>query len=250
MDNNLTNFGRRSINKETINITYDAFAIPAALRRGLFEYLYRARALTILPHIPSGITELVQLDPARFGSKRLYLATFGSGPVSRVEINGREWKRFTPSSVELPYADLPEDARILIALGNGKIRDVAFPVAPREDYPAAHRRLVADAKRALEDRKKLQAAGKLPTLEPPARPLRTALMWIRLRNLSAAWRHSSTRTKWHLVYSNFMRLAHTSHHSLHHGHRPWRAELQAKTNRNGMCLQPAGVQAGFCYLSL
>ncbi len=167
MDNNLTNFGSEVYQpKEPINITYDAFAIPAALRRGLFEYLYRARALTILPHIPSGITELVQLDPARFGSKRLYLATFGSGPVSRVEINGREWKRFTPSSVELPYADLPEDARILIALGNGKIRDVAFPVAPREDYPAAHRRLVADAKRALEDRKKLQAAGKLPTLEP------------------------------------------------------------------------------------
>jgi len=167
MDNNLTNFGSEVYQpKEPINITYDAFAIPAALRRGLFEYLYRADALTILPHIPSGITELVQLDPARFGSKRLYLATFGSGPVSRVEINGREWKRFTPSSVELPYADLPEDARILIALGNGKIRDVAFPVAPREDYPAAHRRLVADAKRALEDRKKLQAAGKLPTLEP------------------------------------------------------------------------------------
>jgi hypothetical protein len=167
MDNNLTNFGSEVYQpKEPINITYDAFAIPAALRRGLFEYLYRADSLTILPHIPSGITELQQLDPARFGNKRLYLATFGSGPVRRVEINGREWKRFTPTSIELPYAEVPEDATILIALGNGKIRPVEFSVLPRETYAAAHKRLIADARRALEDRKQLAAAGKLPALAP------------------------------------------------------------------------------------
>ncbi|MCL5746098.1 MAG: hypothetical protein M1541_19580, partial [Acidobacteria bacterium] len=141
MDNNLTNFGSEVYQpKEPINITYDAFAIPAALRRGLFEYLYRAGSLTILPHIPEGIAELQQLDPARFGSKRLYLATFGSGPVRRVQINGREWKRFTPASIELPYAEVPDDATVLIALGGGTIREVPFPVLPREDYPAAHKR--------------------------------------------------------------------------------------------------------------
>jgi hypothetical protein len=165
MDNNLTNFGSEVYQpKQPINITYDAFAIPAALRRGLFEYLYRADALTILPHIPTGIAELQQLDPARFGTKRLYLATFGSGPVRRVEINGREWKRFTPTSIELPYAEVPEDAVILMALGNGEIRKVAFPILPREDYRAAHKRLVADAKAALEARKTLKAEGKLPPL--------------------------------------------------------------------------------------
>jgi hypothetical protein len=167
MDNNLTNFGSEVYQpKEPINITYDAFAIPAALRRGLFEYLYRADALTILPHIPTGIAELQQRDPARFGSKRLYLATFGSGPVRRVEINGRVWKRFTPTSIELPYAEVPEDATILIALGNGKIRKVAFPILPREEYRAAHKRLVADAKAALEARKRLKAEGKLSVLAP------------------------------------------------------------------------------------
>jgi len=170
MDNNLTNFGSEVYQpKEPINITYDAFAIPAALRRGLFEYLYRADSLTILPHIPTGITELQQLDPARFGTKRLYLATFGSGPVKRVEINGREWKRFTPTSIELPYSEVPEDATILIALGNGKIRPVEFNILPREDYPAAHKRLIADAKRAWEDRQKLAAAGKLPALPPESK---------------------------------------------------------------------------------
>ncbi len=167
MDNNLTNFGSDVYQpKEPINITYDAFAIPAALRRGLFEYLYRAGSLTILPHIPPGITELQQLDPVRFGSRRLYLATFGSGPVRRVEINGREWKRFTPAAVELPYEETPEDAVVLIALGAGKIRPLEFPMVPREDYPTAHRRLIEDAKRVVEERKKLAAAGKLPALPP------------------------------------------------------------------------------------
>jgi len=167
MDSNMTDFGNEVYQpKEPINITYDAFAAPAALRRGLFEYLYRAGSLTILPHIPTGITELQQFDPARFGAKRLYLATFGSGSIKRVEINGREWTRFTPASIDLPYAEVPDDATILIALGNGKIRPVEFNIRPREDYVAAHKRLIADAKRAWEDRKKLAAAGKLAALAP------------------------------------------------------------------------------------
>jgi hypothetical protein len=61
---------------------------------------------------------------------------------------------------------VPEDATILIALGNGKIRPVEFSVLPRETYAAAHKRLIADARRALDDRKQLAAAGKLPALAP------------------------------------------------------------------------------------
>ena len=33
-------------------------------------------------------------------------------------------------------------AVILVALGNGKIRKVAFPILPREEYRAAHKRLL------------------------------------------------------------------------------------------------------------
>ncbi len=167
MDNNLTDFGNSVYQpKEPINITYDAFAIPAALRRGLFEYLYRAGGLTLLPHIPPGITEIEQRDPVRFGAKRIYLAVFGNGPVRRVTINGREWKRFTAASIELPYAGTPDDAIILIAAGQGKIGKASFDIRPREDYPTAHRRLVADAERATQERAKLKTAGKLPPLEP------------------------------------------------------------------------------------
>lgn len=167
LDNNLTDFGNAVYQpKQPINITYDAFAIPAALRRGLFEYLYRADGLTLLPHIPGGITELAQMDPVRFGTRRLYLAQFGNGPIRRVEINGRPWKRFTATSIDLPYAETPEDAVILIAAGSGRIRPVDFQIKPREGYRAAHERLIAEAKAARDERARLKAAGKLPLLPP------------------------------------------------------------------------------------
>ena len=67
MDNNLTDFGNDVYQpKQPINITYDAFGPPAALICGLFEYLYHADGLTLVPHIPPGISELQQADPIRF----------------------------------------------------------------------------------------------------------------------------------------------------------------------------------------
>jgi len=80
MDNPLTDFGNDVYQpKQPINITYDAFGPPAALIRGLFEYLYRADGLTLVPHIPPRISELQQVDPIRFGKKQLHLSTVGRG---------------------------------------------------------------------------------------------------------------------------------------------------------------------------
>ena len=167
MDNNLTNFGSEVYQpKEPINITYDAFAIPAALRRGLFEYLYRADGLTLIPHIPDGITELEQMDPVRFGDKRLYLAVFGAGPVRSVLINGRKWKRFTAESIDLPYEEMPRDAVVVIARGKAKPGKTSIVVRAAEDYPAAHRRLLADAEDAQKTRATWKAEGKLRRLPP------------------------------------------------------------------------------------
>lgn len=167
MDNNLTDFGNDVYQpKEPVNITYDAFAIPAALRRGLFEYLYRADGLTLVPHIPPAITELQQLDPVRFGARRLYLAVFGSGPIRAVTVNGRNWTRFTPESVHFPDAETPADATVIILRGNAKPGKLDFEPRPREDYPAAHRRLVAEAQQALAERARLQSEGKLKPLPP------------------------------------------------------------------------------------
>jgi len=70
------------------------------------------------------------------------------------------------TSIELPYAEVPEDATILIALGNGKIRPVEFQFFRAKRMPPRTKRLMPTARRALDDRKQLAAAGKLPALAP------------------------------------------------------------------------------------
>ena len=121
MDNPLTNFGSEVYQpKESVNITIDAFGPMAALIRGLFEYIYSAGSLTLYPHIPPAVTELHQKDPIRFGTRKLYLSTFGAGPVSTVRVNGRNWAFHDTGSITLPYDGLPEAAAVEIYLGGAK----------------------------------------------------------------------------------------------------------------------------------
>ena len=118
MDNPLVDFGNEVYQpKEPINITYDAFGPPAALMRGLFEYLYRADGLTLVPHIPPGMSELHQIDPIRLGAKKLGWLTLGHGPITAITVNGRPWRSFDSDSVFLAYQDTPDVARIVIELG-------------------------------------------------------------------------------------------------------------------------------------
>ena len=68
LDNPLVDFGNAVYQpNEPVNLCYDSFGAPAALVRGLFEYVYRADGLTLIPHIPPGITRLQQdfPDPPR-----------------------------------------------------------------------------------------------------------------------------------------------------------------------------------------
>ena len=118
MDNPLVKFGSEVYQPgQPINLTYDAFGPPAAFVRGLFEYLYRADGLTLLPHIPPGISRLQQRFPIRCGTKRLFLATVGNGPITAVTLNGEPWKQFNSQSVFLPYGLIPQSASLEIALG-------------------------------------------------------------------------------------------------------------------------------------
>lgn len=134
MDNPLVDFGNALYQpSEPINCCYDTWGAPAAMIRGLFEYLYRADGLTILPHVPSGVTRLEQHFPIRFGKKRLYLATTGQGPVTGVFVNGRPWKTFDAQSVFLSYDQTPAEAVIQIALGGAK----TAPFVPRKSDPLA-----------------------------------------------------------------------------------------------------------------
>ena len=124
LDNPLVDFGNAVYQPgEPVNLCYDTLGAPAAMIRGLFEYLYRADRLTLVPHIPPGITRLRQDFPVRFGAKQLYLATAGTGPITAVTINGQPWEQFDSRSIELPYDAVADEANIVIALGS------AAPVA-------------------------------------------------------------------------------------------------------------------------
>ncbi len=121
MDNPLVKFGSDVYQPaQPINLTYDAFGPAAGFVRGLFEYLYHADSLTLVPHIPPGITRLEQRFPVRFGAKRIFVATSGTGPVTSVTLNGGPWKSFDGASVTLGYDQLPDNAVIEVVLGNAQ----------------------------------------------------------------------------------------------------------------------------------
>ncbi len=117
MDNPLVDFGNNVYQPNVpINCVYDNWGVPAAMIRGLFEYIYTAEGVRIVPHIPAGITELHQKLPIRFGSKRLYLSTFGNGPITAVRVNGQS-KSMDGDSFLLTEADTPDRANIEFILG-------------------------------------------------------------------------------------------------------------------------------------
>ena len=161
MDNPLVDFGNAVYQpKRPINICYDTFGAPAAMVRGLFEYLYRADGLTLLPHIPPGITRLEQHFPIRFGRKRLFLATAGTGPITAVVVNGKPWKQFDAKSVFLPYDATPDEAVVQIVLGDGTPR----PFGPRTASAALPPSRPIDTKVWSSDR--------FPPITPNDLPLR------------------------------------------------------------------------------
>jgi hypothetical protein len=197
MDNPLTNFGDSVYQpNQPINLCYDTFGPAAGLRRGLFEYIYKADRLILVPHVPPGITELHQVDPVRFGHKKLYLSTRGTGDIAEVLLNGTRLD-VPPASAEisLPYDALPEESRIVIVFGNGDgVGTAAQPLPPPgaapfppelegmrtrleaverfakslppESYEAAHARLIGEAAAVTGRRWQMASEGKLAPLPP------------------------------------------------------------------------------------
>lgn len=200
MDNPLVKCGNDVYQpNQPINLTYDAFGPPAAFMRGLFEYLYRADGLTLVPHVPPSVTELEQLDPVRFGPKQIYLRTVGNGDITAVNVNDRKWKSFSATSVFLPYAKTPDTARVEIMLGHPTSTARKFKPASEtvssltktsglgldlpkrleriqqfhrqlvaahigESYEAAHARLILDCADTLTARRQMLQTGKIKRL--------------------------------------------------------------------------------------
>jgi hypothetical protein len=203
LDNPLVKFGSDVYQpNQLINLTYDAFGPPAAFVRGLFEYLYRADGLTLIPHIPEAVSELEQDFPIRFGKKRLFISTSGRGPITSVRVNDGPWNEHDEVSVFLLYDKTPETARIQIGLGGVEPANIEAPkataIAPvpengpaeladlgrraarigeflakaREhgqdgSYEAAHAQLALDAIATVYARRQLQETGKLESLPAP-----------------------------------------------------------------------------------
>lgn len=118
MDNPLVDFGAKVYQpNQPINLCYDTLGPQAAMIRGLFEYLYTAEGLTLVPHIPPAIEKYEQAFPIRLGDKQLYLSTSGSGDIKAVFVNGESWPLFDARSITLPYERVPAHAGIHIALG-------------------------------------------------------------------------------------------------------------------------------------
>lgn len=121
LDNPLTQCGA-AVYQPTlpINLCYDSFGPPAAMIRGLFEYLYKADELILIPHIPPQITKLQQNFPIRFGQNRIYLRTHGTGKISTVLINGHRWNKYSHGQIRLPYSHLSDVTYVEIIFGHDK----------------------------------------------------------------------------------------------------------------------------------
>ena len=89
--------------------------------RGLFEYLYSAEELTLVPHLPDNITALTQNFGVRWGAYRLLLSTSGarSSGVASVTVGGAALApphTFNASCVVLSVLRFPRLAPFLLCL--------------------------------------------------------------------------------------------------------------------------------------
>ncbi len=121
MDAPLKDFGATVwFDTEITNFCYDALGIPAGTLRGLFEYIYKADRLVLVPHVPPSITEYSQSEPVRFGEKSITISVVNGGPkIACVKVNGKPWKSDSTDSVSLDYESLPAKAKVEIVMEGG-----------------------------------------------------------------------------------------------------------------------------------
>jgi hypothetical protein len=134
MDNNLTNFGAGLYQpNQPVNVVYDSWGAPGGFLRGLFEYLYSADTLVLIPHIPSGITQLQQHFPIYFGDNRVYISVNGNGPITSVKVNGKEYKEFDALSVKLSLS--PEPGITVVSIGMNRQPATDRKITPEIEAP-------------------------------------------------------------------------------------------------------------------
>ncbi|MDP4130517.1 MAG: hypothetical protein Q8939_10165 [Bacteroidota bacterium] len=114
-----------------VAVMIDNFAIPAATIRGLFDYDYRSDRIILRPRVPGTITQYTQMEPVRFGEKKLYLSCNNGGPnVKSVTINGKAMKTASSGEAVFLYDELPDEAKIEITTDGGWPKESTTPVYP------------------------------------------------------------------------------------------------------------------------
>ena len=93
-------------------VTIDAFGVYTAGIRGLFEYLYKADTLELLPHLPDSIAALEQNFGIRWGSYRLWFSATGvcSSGIASVEVDGKPLvapHTWNATAITLDFSGLP-----------------------------------------------------------------------------------------------------------------------------------------------
>ena len=93
----------------------DGFGVPGAALRGLFEYIYHAGSLEIIPHMPQDVEYYEQLQPVRFGDKKVYMIVEGSGSsVTEAWCEDRKLNIDDRGAFEINYSDISNQAAVRI----------------------------------------------------------------------------------------------------------------------------------------
>jgi hypothetical protein len=180
MDAPLRAFGTHTWATKDIYITVDAFGVPAAFVRGVFEYLYTATDLTLLPHLPDNVTVLDQKFPIRWGPYRLFISTVGvrSSGIASVTINGTaitptsaKGHRFNGTALMLDYASMPTASKAAEAA-------VASDISTAADAIALHITFKSTAQRFVVGQVAQDSGASLP---PDG-----AVLWLKADDLAAA----------------------------------------------------------------
>jgi hypothetical protein len=103
-----------------ISVMVDNFAIPAATIRGLFEYNYSSHSITLIPHIPFGISEYIQHEAVWLGDKRIYISVINGVSIEQVTVNGKLFTGDFSKGIILEYDMLPMEAKVRIIMSSNE----------------------------------------------------------------------------------------------------------------------------------
>ena len=159
MDAPLPWFGNDTWFHEETMLTIDAFAHSSGLLRGLFEPLYGADTLVLVPHLPDNVTSITQKFALRWGAYRLLLSASGvrSSGVAAVSLGGTAHPAvsFNDSTITLRYSAMPEASPEAAAAVESDVSIAADTISihvtfkQQAQQQGAHRALHSEAGPAL-----------------------------------------------------------------------------------------------------